>query len=170
MRIIILLLVLFLFMPTVYCSPSESSVLSSFQTIVTKYLESIESDSRILVYYVEPNSLIKSTGGWIKSKCSIAESSFDVQKTNSLVSPFIGIINYKLYIHTTKYNLTQEKAKEDDNFNNPGRPYAVRVHFAYQSEKWVPTKYACAYDEEWFEIKEGHRDRIMFSRIKVLPQ
>jgi len=78
------------------CSSREQKALESFKPVVV-YLSGTNFNS------------------------GYSDFSYNVQKTDSLVSPFIGIITFK----------------EDSSFENYKAYYAFTCHFAEQDGKWV---------------------------------
>jgi hypothetical protein len=63
--------------------------------------------------------------------------SIDVERTTSLVSPYIGTLEFQMVEHYTAFHETREDAEADSAFVNS----QVKTHkhsYAYQDGKWVP--------------------------------
>ena len=153
MKILIIILVCFLLPGTVLSAPDEQVILMTFQDVVTKHIDGYSNDPRISVRYISAEPVINLAAYWMKSKISVSDSSYDVQKSSSIVSPYIGILNYKVVLYNTKKQPTKELAENDNFFESPGIPGTARITFAFQSNKWVVKKYE--YSSErfgWLEV------------------
>jgi hypothetical protein len=62
--------------------------------------------------------------------------SIDVRKTDSLVSPYIGTVEFKLYFYLADVHDTKEKAEKDTGFGSVAT-LRHRYTFAFQQDKWV---------------------------------
>ena len=154
MKIVFITLLLCFLMPgTALGAPDEQAILMAFQNIVAKHIDGYLSDPRLSVRYVSAEPIINSAAYWMKSKISVSDSSYDVQKTTSLVSPYLGILNYNVVLNNTKKQPTKELAEKDTDFESPGIPGKARIAFAFQSDKWVVKKYEYYSDSfGWLEV------------------
>lgn len=103
---------------------------------------------------------------WIKSKNTIVGGySIDVQKTNSLVSPYIGTVDFASQIWVSGKFETKEEAEGATEFKESGKPDQVRITMAYQNGVWVVKKYQfkSATYPRWEEAKGK-----MLSRLEII--
>ncbi len=61
----------------------------------------------------------------------------DVQKTTSLVSPYVGTLEFQLVQHFTAFHKTRKEAESDSDFVG-SRAVTHRHTYAYQDGMWVP--------------------------------
>ena len=80
---------------------------------------------------------------WVKSKVEVVgDYSIDVQKTNSLISPYTGILIYQIGVSSTERVETRAAAEALFVFpSEPKYPMSYKITFAYQNDKWVPKIY-----------------------------
>lgn len=156
-KIFSLLVLFFIIISTniTFASSEDQSAISSFKDVVQKHMDSYIDDPRILVFNLNPD--------WLKTKAVVSNASFDVQRTNSIVSPYVGIMVYNMSVGSIKKS-TKEAVENDNNFQYDLPDYLCRITFSYQNEKWVPTRYQ-------FEIpKMGVRlaDATYYERERML--
>ncbi len=122
---------------------SEADPVKSFKTYITKHFESYKVDNR--------ERLAKLGGGWAMQYYEPSEEyNIDVQTTNSLISPFIGICEFTLTRNYTGFHSSKEEAKKDGKFRKSDRRNHIHK-YAFQEGKWVVTsrrsqKYDNSYD------------------------
>lgn len=77
---------------------------------------------------------------WIVWHHYVTDLTFDVQKTDSLVSPFTAHIDFTSCVASTGW-LTKAQAQAEDVGNRIEKveTYDVRAEYAYQDGKWVRT-------------------------------
>lgn len=110
----------------------EQKALDSFRTLVRRHVDSYKPNGR--------EHVTKLGGGWTKERFTLDGTSakFDVEKTSSLVSPFIGTLKFTLIRSLTAFHSTEPEAAADTVFI--GRDTSVHNHeFAYQDHQWQPT-------------------------------
>ena len=126
-------MVLAVLLPFSYAqSTEEEKVLAAFKGMVREHVESYKSNGREYVANLG--------GGWAKEVFSIDPTSvkFDVDKTSSLVSPFIGTVSFTLIRRYTAFHGTADEAGKDTVLIK--KDSAAHTHsFAYQDHKWTPT-------------------------------
>jgi hypothetical protein len=66
-----------------------------------------------------------------------SSAGIDVQRTASLVSPYIGTLEFKLVNHYTAFHKTRKEAEADSTFVN-SKAIIHKHTYAYQDGKWVP--------------------------------
>jgi hypothetical protein len=110
---------------------NEKQVVESFTRYVQQHFASYESNRR------ERTS--KLGGGWVKSYYQPEKSSadIDVQKTASLVSPYVGILEFQLIRHDTAFHKSRAEAERDSAFVTSSS-ITHKHTYAYQDGKWVP--------------------------------
>jgi hypothetical protein len=110
----------------------EQKALDSFRSLVRHHVDSYKPNGR--------EHVTKLGGGWAKEQFSPDPASvkFDVEKTSSLVSPFIGTLTFTLTRNLSDFHLTETEAAADTVFIK--RDTSSHKHvFAYQDHEWQPT-------------------------------
>lgn len=110
----------------------DQNALNSFKKLVSDHVDSYKPNGRVHV--------TKLGGGWAKERFTLDPSSakFDVEKTSSLVSPFVGTLTFTLVRNLTTFHETEAEAADDNTFIK--NTAAVHKHvFAYQDHQWRPT-------------------------------
>lgn len=132
---------------------AEHTVVSSFQKYITDFMASYKTNNREMVSELG--------GGWAKEVYRpLGEPSIDIKKTDSLISPYVGICQFTLRADRTAFHKTKEEAAKDSKFvDSIDRDH--RHRYAYKSEKWVSTarEYHTQVDEridlgEWYDCNE----------------
>jgi len=149
-----------------FAAPDEQTVISSFQEVIQKHLDSYQDDPRIMVYYVPSDTY------WIKSKCIVSNDyTYDIQKTNSIITPYTGYFIYKMRISTIDKQPTKEAAEAFNTFNKNGDrlPVNCRITFSYQGDKWIPQKYEIQslISDKWYDVTNDTSDAVMYQRILI---
>src|SRR6267142_6935957 len=110
---------------------NDKQVVESFTAYVQRHLASYEHNRR--------ERTTKLGGGWVREYFQPDQSSasIDVQKTASLVSPYIGTVEFQLVQHYTAFHKTRKDAEGDSAFVN-SRAVTHKHSYAYQGGKWVP--------------------------------
>jgi len=117
-------------------------------------LKALLKDRQARVAAASPVYFNKHTKGWAKRKMSLDDIIYDVQKTNSLVTPYLGIVNFKVYLRQTPFFPTGEEAKASGSFGEADDGRACRATYGFQEGKWTLKK--CEYhvvDDQWFTLK-----------------
>jgi hypothetical protein len=131
----------------------ENTVVSSFQKYVEDFMASYQTNSR--------ERVTELGGGWVKEIYrTIGKPSIDVKKTDSLMSPYVGICAFTLRSDRTAFYKTKEEAAKDNKFVE-STDCDHRHRYAYKSEKWVSTtrEYHTRVDAridsgEWYDCNE----------------
>src|SRR5580658_2587761 len=88
--------------------PAANDPVKTFRGYVARYMESYKPDKHKMVTKDEkrPASECKEcTGGWVKRYFEPNEDySIDVRRTDSLVSPYIGVCEFTLTLQMTAYH------------------------------------------------------------------
>jgi hypothetical protein len=125
---------------------NEKQVVESFKGYVHQHLASYEHNRR--------ERTTRLGGGWVKQYFQPKQNSasIDVQKTASLVSPYVGTLEFQLTQHYSTLHKTRAEAEADSSFVN-SRTVTHKHSYAYQDGEWVPktrkyignndTLYAC---------------------------
>jgi hypothetical protein len=164
-----LLLIVFLTTLTIYSSGQKKAiekkkvvaerkpdVVTQFKNLVTLIDNRFKKTPAVLTYQdfsTSPSGLI-----FYKLQFEELESSYDVQATNSLVTPYTGFIVLKLKVKTNAksgdvksidYNVgfsDSTKAKQNDNYETCTDPKydlnqwcvgEIKILYAYQNSKWI---------------------------------
>jgi hypothetical protein len=150
-RFLLLLLAALLFHPPQTVAQSEDQdALAAFKSYINHHLSSYKQNRR------EKVSLLG--GGWIKEyfEPDVASAQIDVQKTNSLVSPYAASLNFRMIRHRTAFHPTKEEAANDSQFI--GQDSSLHKHtYAYQEKQWVPKTRKCKRESanaEWYDCDE----------------
>jgi hypothetical protein len=110
---------------------NDKQVVESFRTYMQQHFASYEHNRR------ERTTLLSQ--GWMKMYYQPDQSSagIDVQRTASLVSPYIGTLEFKLVNHFTAFHKSRKEAESDSTFVN-SKAVSHTHTYAYQDGKWVP--------------------------------
>ena len=77
---------------------------------------------------------------WFKTYTEkVVQYGFDVKTTDSLVTPYTGVLSYSEVAWFTTRHPTKEEAEQDNNFTPPLTSPRTRT-FGYQDGKWVLLK------------------------------
>ena len=138
----------------------KSEVKVSPQDLFVKYMEQFLSDKR----YNQPVKL--SNGKWIATMYEAdKEYSYDIQNTNSIVSPYKAEVEFKTWRYETKEYNTKQEAAKDTNYNiiseEDGKTiidtFAIyRYVYLYQNGQWVfnSAKYKSNLTGKWFDLHD----------------
>ena len=125
-----------------------TQVVESFTRYVQQHFASYEHNRR--------ERTTKLGGGWVKEYFQPDQSSagIDVQRTTSLVSPYVGTLEFKLVTHYTAFHKTRNEAEADSTFGN-SKVVTHKHTYAYQDGKWVPkSRKNVGYDGTLFDCDE----------------
>ncbi|MBP2635511.1 MAG: hypothetical protein H6Q72_1418 [Firmicutes bacterium] len=143
-------------------TPDEQSITTSFQALAKKHIDGYKSDPRILVYFIPGHISGTAPEGWRKSKCVVNEDyTCDIQKTDSLTTPYKAYLIYKMNVLVSPPFPTKELAENTEVFNANATFKAHRITFSFQDGKWIPEKYEYEFQVErslkpfWFEIRQN---------------
>ena len=114
---------------------SDAEVVKSFKQYVYDYLASYKTNRRELVD--------KLGGGWAKMYFIPSGGlGVDVRKTDSLVSPYVGVLEFTMTRPFTAFHKTKAEAEVDNNFIQ-STTTKHRHTYAFQDGAWSPTSYQC---------------------------
>lgn len=132
------------------CSSGNDSqqVVRQFEKYMKGHLKSYRKDNREKVSFYGR--------GWAKEVFeSVPEYTFDIQRTTSLVSPFIGVCEFSLVEKRTAFHTSREEAAEDNAFVEL-ETVRHRHTYSFQGKKWVVVSrqhYSNLF-AEWFDCNE----------------
>ena len=124
----------------------DNEVVTKFEKLLNNHFES---------YKINPREKIsKLGGGWVKERYSLdGEYKYDVQTSNSLVSPYVGYCEFKLKREFTNFHQSSYEAKNDFDFVNSDTK--THKHFySYTKEKWNITKRENEGYKSWYDCNE----------------
>lgn len=85
------------------------------------------------------------TQGWAKRRMHVDNLEYDVRKTDSLVSPFIGIVTFEVFVEQTSFYKSKDEAESAEDFQIETYASKIqemsRVTYAFQEAGWVIKKY-----------------------------
>lgn len=116
-------------------------VVSSFKELTARHIASYENDQRVQVgqYGGYDENMKPVPLRWRRAWFRIeSKYSVDVQSTNSLISPYVGIFEFKLHGYLSKMRDTKEEAEKELTAETESLIKHKHI-FAYQDKKWVPT-------------------------------
>jgi hypothetical protein len=118
---------------------SDSDVVTSFKGYVADYVEGYKTDRREQIVQSGDAMGQPVPGEWHKESFDAPQSvNIDVQKTNSLVSPYIGVLEFSLTEHNTAIHKSKDDAENDSNFIQV-LVFQHRHTYAFQDGVWVPS-------------------------------
>jgi len=84
-----------------------------------------------------PVSQNTNLGGWVKRRFEIVDGKYDVQRTDSLVSPVLGVTGFMLRAEQTPPYPTRAQA-EAANAMEPGAVtvYYITLRYTYRDSRW----------------------------------
>jgi hypothetical protein len=122
---------------------SITSITFSAQTDDTQALESFKTQIRDFFLSYNTNNrqrIAKLGGGWAKEQyIPIEKYSYDVKRSDSLVSPYVATCEFNLIRKRTDFHSTKVQAEQDNNFIHSNS----RIHrhsYAFQDNQWTVTK------------------------------
>jgi hypothetical protein len=123
---------------------SDAEVVASFKKHLADYAVSFKTDRR--------ESVRETSGGWRKNYYEVGDNySIDLQRTASLVSPYVGTVEFHFVMHSTAFHKTREEAEADNKFIS-SESFRHRHSYAYQDSAWVLNlreEYNSLIDEWW---------------------
>jgi hypothetical protein len=148
-----------------YAQTNEDAAVTSFKALVNRHIDSYKPNGRIRVRKVPD--------GWTRERFVLdaASTTFDVEKTNSLVSPFVGTLSFTLMWAVTAIHKTEGEAAADENFTVPAIP-ATSVHkhvFAYQDHEWQPKTRAYRHPPSAFSAAQRASEYLMRALTGEFP-
>jgi hypothetical protein len=129
-------------------SPQDDPIVNSFQKCISDFMASYQTNRH--------EHVTKLGGGWVKEIYRpIGEPSLDIKRTDSIMSPYLGICEFTLRREITAFHNTKEEAAQDNKFVQSDNA-THRHRYAYQSGKWVPKtrEYWSKGGEHWYDCNE----------------
>lgn len=139
---------------------NEEGVIKSFENIVARFNLFFKKKQKLVSKQSFPDSPTRIVAEIIEYECG--NITYDIEKTKSLLSPFVGYItlnlisldnsscgNVEISGHPKPYGwktvdgaiteINNEKCYKFDIIENDGKPFVdvVRLNFAYQNKKWI---------------------------------
>jgi hypothetical protein len=110
----------------------DAKILDAFKSLVRRHVESYRSIGR--------EHITKLSGGWAKELFTLDPSSvkFDVERTSSLVNPFVGTLTFTLIRSLSTFHATEAEAAADTALKKWDTTQHTHL-FGYQDSKWTPT-------------------------------
>src|SRR5690554_4483091 len=128
MKVVLAFIIVFLSSSFAIEKSSDDPVLE-FEKLLSEHFESYKIDPR--------EGVAKLGGGWVKEQYSFeGEYSYDIQTTNSLISPYKGICEFTLKRSYTDFHKSKEDALLDKKFINSDEKIH-RHYYLFQKGKWV---------------------------------
>lgn len=95
---------------------------------------------------------------WTKLRMRMENIEFDVKKSDSLVSPFVGEVSFDASLQHTDFFDTEEEAATSATFSHVPEPTLCRVMYAFQDGKWETKKRTYFSSEKWRDARPGEPD------------
>jgi hypothetical protein len=141
--------------PSVFAQDQKSerdAVVKSFKQYIKDYIDSYKTDKRQKIFYREPNPQLGLKGGWGKVFFEPQSGyGIDVKVTDSLVSPYSGVCEFTMTVHSIALQDTKEQAEKETNFNVTTVKH--KHTYAYQEGHWTPVgrQYHSDYPDKWYD-------------------
>jgi len=81
----------------------------------------------------------KELNKWAERRFQVAELKYDVRKTESLVSPFVGVITFTLTNTQTELFSERSAAQASIDLDSTVYTFEVELNYAYQDNQWRTT-------------------------------
>lgn len=160
-----------MFMLSGMCFADETGdadgIVESFKEITQNHIKSYQVDERKIGPYFIDGSNIGIESYWCKQKTSVYGSSIDVKKTDSLVSPYEGILIYNQMVWICK-GKTKELVESSTHYVAHDYTDICKIVFSYQDGEWIPKQYSyrSGLTGEW-EIITPQKNRTQYQRMVV---
>ena len=146
-KIFAILIALLCYCTSVFANPQEA--ISSFTAMISHIKTEIEktyTDDYAKIAYMKPDKY-NSEGYWYKNRKGALEVSYDIKKTDSLISPYTGILNisYRTLHYFDANNpkghfKTREEATMAASTIKDGDAVLHTFVYSYQDNQWIATK------------------------------
>jgi hypothetical protein len=136
----------------------EEQAVASFKQIADNFVRGYKQTRHEETYHMDASIVMHTPEGWRKSYSELASDDYsvDVRKTDSLVSPYIGTLEFQTKVYVSELYSSQDAASQTTDF--PTTPSDVRRHlhtYAYQNGAWVLQSRKQFVDEDWQDCPEG---------------
>jgi hypothetical protein len=140
----------------------EEQAVASFQQIAKDYVNIYNQSKHEQVRHRDElrSMAVVVPGGWWKVYSEIADDpKIDVRRTDSLVSPYVGTLDFYVSVHATESMYgSQDSASQATDFSSKHSLIHHLRTYAYQNGAWVlqSRKYLDdANDEGWQDCPDG---------------
>ena len=141
-KIALLLFLVISFNTGLVFAATEQEVVDEFKQLAKEHIESFKADNEKITFMPRETfgrSNYTAEARWIKDKYIIHNDyQFDVQKTNSLISPYTGVLIFKLDRYVVLSYISKDDVEKNDyepfNLNNQTEH---KHTYAFQDGKWV---------------------------------
>lgn len=143
------------------CLADEAQVISSFKVVINKYVQAYKDHPPIMVDKAYDGN------GWMKSEASMeANPAFDIQKTDSIIAPYEGILSYKVDSNAARRGAqTEAEAQaESIDYSTPPSVLSMRLTFSYSGGSWVLNKVEYEESGRWWDLTNdttGLKDELL---------
>lgn len=128
---------------------TSEDIVGSFKAFVDDYFKKAYTDSTDYAVVA-----LLPTHTWMKMYfVRSGDYSIDVRKTDSLVSPYVGVLEFPIEKYSTTAHKTEEDAKADNNFFPPVPAPRQRKNFALQDNKWIQKSEQYSVADEWADCR-----------------
>ncbi len=74
---------------------------------------------------------------WAKRRFTVSRIKYDVKKTDSLISPLLGMVSFELDIDQSHLYPSKKEAEESTTFELTIPPYNISLNYSYIDSKWL---------------------------------
>lgn len=123
-----------------------------------KLLKERIEENKIIINRAAPYAYYdKEHSYWAVHRLQIADIEYDVQKTNSLVSPYLGIISLTAILDNSTSNYDSREACSQASSFKKVRSCTCRISYAFQENQWLKRGYEygndVVYGSPWGPLK-----------------
>jgi len=117
--------------------PSQrEAIVNSFKEFAKDYMQKWNAQHTQVVFDSFQRGNSKTRLDWRRTYDDPVENyDIDVKPTDSLVTPYLGILKFTIVFHNTAMHNSRERAEKDQKFKTLSTP--VRVEFNYQEGNWI---------------------------------
>jgi len=135
-----------LFNSYLFAQTDNDVVVIQFENLLKKHFESYKTNQR--------EQVSKLGGGWVKLHYKLdGDYKYDIQNSNSLITPYIGSCEFTLKELRTGFHQTKEEAQLDTIFSQS--VLGDHKHeYSYQKGKWIVSKRQNGKLENWYDCNE----------------
>jgi hypothetical protein len=144
--------------PVPKLSESEAA-LAAFKQVTSDYLKSTDGHEEVFHQDFQSGSMAipPQIEGWRKWHYDLdrESASFDVKKTESLVSPYLGTLAFVAHVRRSQVYASQDEARQATELSDSDPSVGVNhLHtYAYQDGKWTLKSRDCKFtndgDDKW---------------------
>jgi hypothetical protein len=121
-----------------------ATVLTAYAQLEANALASFKKETSAYMAHYKKYMMTTMVSGegdkWLKISLEASDFSIDVRKTDSLVSPYIGTLDFTVTIRFTANHETRAEAEADSSFVGDSGKGIIEPHkhiYAFQDGKWV---------------------------------